>query len=91
MRMRRDHAPLRLGSLHLLEAAPPLLAFERRHGRDRLLCLFNLGDADGRFPMQQRCLPLMTGRCNSPPDAAEVLLPPKGYFIATLPGVSAQA
>ncbi|HXQ45343.1 MAG TPA: alpha-amylase family glycosyl hydrolase, partial [Caulobacteraceae bacterium] len=91
MRMRRDHAPLRLGSLHLLDAAPPLLAFERRHGRDRMLCLFNLGDADGRFPMQQRCLPLMTGRCNAPPDAAEVVLPPKGYFIATLPGVSAQA
>src|SRR5262249_50609671 len=40
-RMRRDNAALRLGSLHLLDTAPPLLAFERRHGRERVLCLFN--------------------------------------------------
>jgi glycosidase len=54
MRMRRDRAALRLGSLHGLDAKAPLLAFERRHERDRLLCLFNLGDVVGRFPMSQR-------------------------------------
>lgn len=88
MRMRRDRAAFRLGSLHLLDAPAPLLAFERRHERERMLCLFNLGDVEGRFPMAQRSLPLMTGRCNAPPDATEVVLPPKGYFIAALPSVS---
>ncbi len=89
MRMRRDRVALRLGSLHLLDAPAPLLAFERRHARERVLCLFNLGDVEGRFPMTQRSLPLMAGRCNAPPDAVEVVLPPKGYFIATLPSVTA--
>jgi alpha-glucosidase len=89
MRMRRDNAALRLGSLHLLDAAQPLLAFERRHGRERVLCLFNLGDADGRFPMHQRPLSLMASRCNTPPDSEEVLLPAKGYFIANLPSSAA--
>ena len=91
MRMRRDHPAFRLGSLHLLDAPAPVLAFERRHDRERMLCLFNLGDVEGRFPMAQRSLPLMAGRCNAPADAAEVVLPPKGYFIAMLPSVPAPA
>jgi alpha-glucosidase len=89
MRMRRDRPALRLGSLHLLDAPAPLLAFERRHGRERVLCLFNLGDAVGRFPMAERFLPLATGRCNPPPDASEVVLPPRGYLVATLPSTTA--
>ena len=88
-RMRRDNAVFRLGSLQLLDAAPPLLAFERRHGRDRVLCLYNLGDTDGRFAMAQRTLPLIMGGCRMLPDADALLLPPKSYFVATLPGVVA--
>jgi alpha-glucosidase len=88
MRMRRDRPALRLGSLHVLDAEAPLLAFERRYERDRLLCLFNLGAVDGRFPMSQRSIPLMVGRCSTLPDAAEVVLPPNGYFIAALPSVA---
>ncbi|HKX10903.1 MAG TPA: alpha-glucosidase [Stellaceae bacterium] len=88
-RLRRDNAVFRLGSLQLLDAAPPLLAFERRHGRDRALCLFNLGDMDGRFAIPQRTLPLIIGGCRMLPDADELVLPPKSYFVATLPGVVA--
>jgi alpha-glucosidase len=91
MRMRRDRAALRLGSLHGLDAKAPLLAFERRHERDRLLCLFNLGDVVGRFPMSQRSIPLVVGRCSILPDAAEVVLAPNGYFIAALPSVAGAA
>jgi alpha-glucosidase len=90
MRVRRDNAALRLGSLHLLDAGPPLLAFERRHERDRVLCLFNLGEVVGRIPMRQRSLPLIMGGCTMSPDADELVLPPKSYFIATLPGLSAE-
>jgi alpha-glucosidase len=89
MRMRRDRQALRLGSLHLLDAPDPLLAFERRHDRERLLCLFNLGTVEGHFPMAQRSLPLMTGRCTAAPDSADVVLPPRGYFVAMLPGAPA--
>ncbi len=88
-RLRRDNAVFRLGSLQLLNAAPPLLAFERRHGRDRVLCLFNLGDIEGRSAMPQRTLPLIMGGCRMLPDADALLLPPKSYFVATLPGVVA--
>ena len=89
MRMRRDHAALRLGSLRLLDAPPPLLALERRHGHERVLCLFNLGDVAGRFTMPQRSLPMAMGRCNPRSDTGEVVLPPKGYFVAMLPDVTA--
>jgi len=89
MRVRRDNAALRLGSLHLLDAGPPLLAFERRHERDRVLCLFNLGDVEGRIPLPQRSLPLIAGGCTVSPDAGELLLPQKSYFIATFPSPGA--
>jgi alpha-glucosidase len=41
--LRRQHEALRTGGLHFLDAAEPLLAFERTNGDERLLCLFNLG------------------------------------------------
>jgi alpha-glucosidase len=84
-RMRRDNAALRLGSLHLLDTNPPLLAFERRHGGDRVLCLFNLGEVEARFGVAQRSLPLVMGGCRIPLDASELVLPPKSYFVAMLP------
>jgi len=85
MRMRRSSRAMRLGSMHLMDAEPPLLAFERRHGRERVLCLFNLGDVERRFSVCQRSLALMASLCNTPSDAEEVLLQPRGYFIGNLP------
>jgi len=43
--LRRRHPALRLGTLRLLEASDALLSFERCLGSERLLCVFNLGDA----------------------------------------------
>jgi len=40
--LRKGHPALRLGSMAGLEAEGPLLRFERAHGDERVLCLFNL-------------------------------------------------
>lgn len=41
--LRRASAALRLGGMRVLHADDALLAFERTHGADRRLCVFNLG------------------------------------------------
>ena len=41
--LRRQSEALRVGTLKFLDVPDPLLAFERASGRERLLCLFNLG------------------------------------------------
>jgi len=47
---RRRHAALRTGTLRFLDVREPLLAFERGTGSERLLCLFNFGDAPQPVP-----------------------------------------
>ena len=47
---RRDSAALRHGAFIALDAPEPVLAFERRHGDERVLCLFNLGPDPVRRP-----------------------------------------
>jgi len=42
--LRQANPALRLGSLVPRRAPAPLLAFERVHGGERALCLFNLGE-----------------------------------------------
>ena len=49
---RRRHAALRAGTLHFLDLPEPLLAFERRAGGERLLCLFNFGAAAQPVPAE---------------------------------------
>lgn len=49
---RRRHAALRMGALQFLDTAEPLLAFERRTGGERLLCLFNFGDTPQVVPAE---------------------------------------
>ncbi len=88
MRLRRDHAALRLGTLHLLDIEPPVLGFERRFQRDRVLCLFNLGDTDGHFTLTERVTPLIAGGCTAPLDTKEIVIPSRGYLIAALSGVA---
>jgi len=41
--LRAAHDALTLGSIAILGAGPALLAFERAHGGETLLCVFNLG------------------------------------------------
>jgi alpha-glucosidase len=47
---RRQHPALRTGTLRVLDAPEPLLAFERGTGSERLLCLFNFGAAAQAVP-----------------------------------------
>ena len=42
---RKAHPALALGAMRMLEAPDDLLIFERTHGDERLLCVFNLGHA----------------------------------------------
>ena len=41
MQWRKAHPTLRLGNCVRLALAPPLIGFERRHGQDRVLAIFN--------------------------------------------------
>ena len=50
MRLRAETPALAVGDLTLLHADDQLLAFERREGAQRLLCLFNLGDMPVQLP-----------------------------------------
>ncbi len=47
---RRQRAALRTGTLRFLDTPEPLLAFERCSGSERLLCLFNFGEAAQPVP-----------------------------------------
>ncbi|MGF9693351.1 alpha-glucosidase family protein [Rhizobium sp. 0TCS1.26] len=42
---RRQHAAFAKGDIAFLDAAPEVLAYERLHDGERLLCLFNMSDA----------------------------------------------
>jgi alpha-glucosidase len=46
---RKTSAALRVGDFVTREAAEPLLAFERVDGDERVLCIFNLGDAPATY------------------------------------------
>src|SRR5262249_23075737 len=43
VRLRNQHAALRLGDMRIIEASASLLIFERVSEGERLLCAFNLG------------------------------------------------
>lgn len=49
--LRHEHPALRTGTLRFLDMPEPLLAFERYSGSERLLCLFNLGEAPQPVPV----------------------------------------
>ena len=48
--LRRSHDALSIGSFTLVDAAPDVLAYERRHGADRLLVALNLGPRPRALP-----------------------------------------
>jgi alpha-glucosidase len=49
--LRRAHEALRTGDFIALDAPEPVLAFERRAGDARMLCIFNLGEASALRPL----------------------------------------
>ncbi|MFC4157741.1 alpha-amylase family glycosyl hydrolase [Chitinimonas lacunae] len=52
---RREQPVLRLGDIRFIDAAEPLLVFERRHQGRRWLCAFNLGRAPLRLTLPADC------------------------------------
>lgn len=77
--LRKQHAALRLGALRLLETSSAMLSFERSYGRERLLCVFNLGATP------QTLAPPMPGTwrvLQSVGGAAAWTLPPLSGLIA---------
>jgi alpha-glucosidase len=60
LRLRREHAALRLGSMQTIEAGEQKLVFERSFENQRLRCTFNLSDRPASFAARGRKL-LATG------------------------------
>jgi alpha-glucosidase len=50
LEFRRRHPALRTGTLRFIEMPASLLAFERSAGNERLLCVFNFGEATQSLP-----------------------------------------
>jgi alpha-glucosidase len=50
---RRAHPALRSGAIALVDAPPDMLAYIRTHEEERILCVFNLGALESRFPIPQ--------------------------------------
>jgi alpha-glucosidase len=51
---RNQQPPLRVGSMKLLGAHPQVVAFEREHDGERVLCAFNLSDRPARYELPLR-------------------------------------
>jgi len=48
---RKRYTALRTGSVRPVDVPAPLLAFERSHGEERLLCMFNLGETESNWTL----------------------------------------
>ncbi|MEZ6024127.1 MAG: alpha-amylase family glycosyl hydrolase [Hyphomonadaceae bacterium] len=69
MALRRESPALQLGEFVPLDDPAPVLAFERRLGEARMLCLFNLGAAPVRRPIPAGSrLRLAIGDLSAAPD-----------------------
>jgi alpha-glucosidase len=47
--LRKNSGALRLGGLDFLDAPPPVLAFLRTYGHERVLCVFNMSNGNALF------------------------------------------
>jgi alpha-glucosidase len=76
--LRHAKPALRVGALHLLDAEPPLLGFDRGDGAGRLRCLFNVGpdEADAGLLRGWRPLVKIGG------ESADGAIAPFGAVIA---------
>jgi alpha-glucosidase len=46
--LRKRHLALRYGSIRFIETGEPIMAFERSHGDETLLCIFNTGSSSAK-------------------------------------------
>ena len=83
---RKTHPALRLGSIKFCSAAEPVLAFEREHGGEKILCVFNLGTAPVQFDARAyvNLHPLDGHGFKSKLLQGLVALPPRSAFFGQL-------
>jgi alpha-glucosidase len=84
--LRQAHPALRHGSLRRLDLPPPLIAFERCHEGERLLCAFNLSDRPVRVSLAAYPEAVVLGEHGNAGLRVgdTVLLPPYGVLFAEL-------
>ena len=82
---RKQHSSLVIGDLALVQANEPILAFERRGGGERILCLFNFSNGNVAQPISDFWRPIDGhGLDNAKLEGGVVLLAPFGvWFGAT--------
>jgi alpha-glucosidase len=88
LRWRKQQPALIEGALVPLGLPEPLLGFERVRGRERLLCLFNLGDEPLRAPLRGFA-PLDGHGFPARFEAGQVVLGPHGVFFGKTEAVAA--
>jgi alpha-glucosidase len=81
---RRDQPALRDGDIRLVDAPDDVLAFERRHPGQHLLCCFNLAAEPREAPLARNTAPLPGHGFEQPTGG---VLPPHGAFFGSMEGV----
>ena len=81
---RRERPPLRTGSIRFHRDRGSVLAFERADTADRILCLFNLGDAEAVYPAAGPLLDAGFLSEGAAIQGRKVRLPPWGFAFAHL-------
>lgn len=81
IKVRRESGALRHGAIDFIDAPEPVLAFARRHGRDSLLCAFNLGDAPARLALPDARADLIDYGLPATISGGQLELPPFGGAI----------
>ena len=85
--MRRTHASLSIGDFALLDTECDLLAYERRHGAERLIVALNLGTQSQRLKLPDwasNCRPLLSTLAAAAPagDGALLLRADEGVILS---------
>ena len=83
---RRAHRALSIGDFSLLDAEGDVLAYERRHGAERLIVALNLGERSQRLKLPARasdCWPLLSTVASAPlvRDGELLLRPDEGVIL----------
>jgi alpha-glucosidase len=85
LRWRREQPALRTGAIQFVDAQAPLLAFERAHASQRILCVFNLGAEPARFDSPMALEPASGHGFEARFAGDIVTLPGYGAFFGTVP------
>lgn len=79
---RKLHPALRTGGVALRDAPPPIWAFERSEGSERVLCAFNLSNQPATWPLDDGWTTLDGHGFASRVDGRTLHLPAFGAFFA---------